>query len=316
MTSPQADLSSPTADLPPTGAAARAQYYEAATSWADDTHASLRQSRKTAWIIAGVAVGVAGLQAIAMAFLLPLKQAVPYTIIVDRDTGYVQTARGIDLGPLSENEAITQSFLVQYVLARESFEGADYQANFRKTLLWSKDAAEIEYRRDWDANNPVGIRSRVRPTTRIKVIVKSVTILGPKSAMVRFETEQSEGPNSGGSRQPWAATLSYSYSNRPIAEQDRYLNPLGFQIETYRRDAETTQPISVAPPPPPALIAPAVSMPATGTPAQQNPTTGAAAGNVPTPQNGVAPTPVPTASPQPTSPSKTGNPNGEEFPAQ
>lgn len=314
MTSQAADPLPAEQTAPIAGSAPRAHYYEAAASWAEDTHASLRASRKTAWIIAGVAVGVAGLQAIAMAFLLPLKQAVPYTITVDRETGYVQTARGIDLGPLSETEAITQSFLVQYVLARESFEGADYQANFRKTLLWSKDGAEVEYRRDWDQNNPVGIRTRVRPTSRIKVTVKSVTILGPRSAMVRFDTEQSEGPNSGGVRQPWAATISYSYSNKPIAEQDRYLNPLGFQVETYRRDAETTQPISVAPPPPPAVLSmPSVAPVATTT--NTEPATAPATASVVT--NQIAPNSAPSSPTPPAStPSKTGNPNGEEFPAQ
>jgi type IV secretion system protein VirB8 len=157
-------MTSTNADLPPhvqgeiaSGDAARAHYYETASSWAQDTHASLRASRRTAWIIASVAVGVAGLQAIAMAFLLPLKQSVPYTITVDRETGYVQTARGVDLGPISESEAIAQSFAVQYVLARETFEASDYQDKFRKTLMWSQGAAETEYRRDWDKSNPVGI---------------------------------------------------------------------------------------------------------------------------------------------------------------
>jgi type IV secretion system protein VirB8 len=313
MTSKDADLPPILGQAPP--ADARAHYYESAASWAQDTHASLRKSRKTAWIIAGVAVGVAGLQAIAMAFLLPLKQSVPYTITVDRETGYVQTTRGVDLGPLSESEAVAQSFAVQYVLARETFEASDYQDKYRKTLMWSQGAAETEYLREWDKNNPVGIQNRVRPTTRIKVTVKSVTILGPRSAMVRFDTEQSEGPASGGMRQPWVASLTYSFSGKPISEQDRYMNPLGYQIATYRRDAETTDPISVAPPPAPtpAPIAssatPVIS--ADGTPLPTNavaaPTT-----NTVTSAPSVAPTPpVPTSAP-----SKTGNPNGEEFPAQ
>jgi type IV secretion system protein VirB8 len=312
MTSPDADLNQAT------NAAPRAQYYEAASSWAQDTHASLRASRKTAWIIASVAVGVAGLQAIAMAFLLPLKQSVPYTITVDRETGYVQTARGVDLGPISESEAIAQSFAVQYVLARETFEGSDYQDKYRKTLMWSQGAAETEYLREWDKSNPVGIQSRVRPTTRIKVTVKSVTILGPRSAMVRFDTEQSEGPTSGGMRQPWVASITYSFSGKPISEQDRYMNPLGYQVATYRRDAETTQPINVpAPPPPPQ---PVVAPPVVTDPmaAQGGAVTAPATGVIPPTTNAVTtpPSATPTPAPSNSAPAKTGNPNGEEFPAQ
>jgi type IV secretion system protein VirB8 len=97
------------------------------------------------------------------------------------------------------------------------------------------------------------------------------------------------------------------------------MNPLGYQIATYRRDAETTQPISVAPPPAPAQALPQASVAPTGVDPMA--TTGAVA-----PTNGVAVPPANAATPAPNvappspspaaTPSKTGNPNGEEFPAQ
>jgi type IV secretion system protein VirB8 len=311
MTTPANDPNGPNLGLPPNGVAARAHYYEAAASWSEDTHASLRASRRTAWIVAGVAIGVAGLQAIALAFLLPLKQSVPYTITVDRETGYVQTTRGVNLGSLSETDAIAQSFVVQYVLAREAFEATDYRENYRKIMMWSQGGAETEYIRDWDKNNPVGVQTRYRPATRVQVTVKSVTLLGPRSAMIRFDTEQSEGPSSGGTRQPWVATVGYSFSGKPISEQDRYLNPLGFQVATYRRDAETAQPVAVAAPLPlPTPVVPAPVVGASGAP-------GLITNNV------VVPSPT-TPSPRPVTPTTqvappkpiTGNPNGEEFPNQ
>jgi type IV secretion system protein VirB8 len=321
MTTPIPDPNMPDLGLPPNGVAARAHYYEAASTWSEDTHASLRASRRVAWTVAGVAIGVAALQAVAMAFLLPLKQSVPYTITVDRETGYVQTTRGVNLGNLSETDAMKQSFVVQYILARESFESTDYRENYRKTMMWSQGGAETEYARDWDKNNPVGAAQRYRPTTRVQVTVKSVTLLGPRSAMVRFDTEQSEGPSSGGMRQPWVATVGFSFSGKAISEQDRYLNPLGFQVASYRRDAETTQPVSVAPSPPPPMPAMPLIAPtdATGAPIVPSATAAPqAAGSAPA---GTAPAvTAPATSTPPVSPpspaSKTGNPNGEEFPNQ
>jgi type IV secretion system protein VirB8 len=311
MTGPQADPSFTPPGVPPNGVAARAQYYEAASTWAQDTHATLRRSQRTAWIVAGIAVGVAAIQAVALVVLVPLKQTMPYTITVDRETGYVQTARGINLGTLSETEAVAQSFVVQYVLARETFDAADYREQYRKTLAWSQGAAETEYLRDWDQSNPNGIQSRVSPNTRIQVTVKSVTILGPRSAMIRFDTERSEGGGAPGMRQPWVASVNFSFSNKPINEQDRYLNPLGFQISSYRRDAETTQPVPMPAAPAPMLPAPA-SVPTTGVttvPVPGTPVNGVTSA-VPAAQAPAQATPA--AAPQ----SKSGNPNGEEFPAQ
>ena len=320
MTSQNGDPAAPATDAAPISA--RASYYEAATTWADDTHAALRESRRTAWMVAGGAGVIAVLEAIALLVLMPLKQTVPYTITVDRETGYVQSTRGVALGPLSESEAVAQSFIVQYVLARETFDAQDYQELYRRTLAWSQGTAETDYLRDWDKSNPAGIQSRVNRNTRIQITVKSVTILGPRSAMVRFDAERFEGQG-GGMRQPYVASVTYSYSGKPISSQDRYFNPLGFQVSSYRRDAETTQPAALPspPPPPPAPVTP---LPVTPLPGATGPEGGLQNGTVgpqgqaATRVNGLtspapdAGGPISTARANP----KTGNPNGEEFPNQ
>jgi type IV secretion system protein VirB8 len=307
----------------PSGAAARAHYYATAATWAQDNLASLRKSRRTAWILAGTAAGIALAQAIAIMVMLPLKQPVPYTITVDRETGYVQTARGVNLGAISETEAVSQSFVAQYVLARETFDINDYRENYRKTMLWSQGPAEAEYLRDWDRQNPVGIQNRYRATTQVQVTIKSVTILGPRSALIRFDTEQTESGGGGGIRQPWAATVGYSFSGKPLSERDRYLNPLGFQVNAYRRDAETAAPVNVPAPPLPA-VAPAplpAAIPPGTAPAGVDPNavpTGAPPPVSSDPATGAAPMPGAVtpqsapANPPPVSP----NPRGVEFPAQ
>ena len=113
------------------GSRERNANYAAAASWAADIHGSLRASRRAALIIAGAAVVVAVLEAVALAALTPLKTVVPYTILVDRQTGYVQTIQGLKPGPLTEDAAVSQSFLVQYVIARETFDAADLRENYR-----------------------------------------------------------------------------------------------------------------------------------------------------------------------------------------
>ena len=54
--------------------------------------------------------------------LMPLKTVEPYTLLVDRQTGFVQALRPIDAERIAADRALTQSFLVQYVIARESFD--------------------------------------------------------------------------------------------------------------------------------------------------------------------------------------------------
>lgn len=71
-------------------------------------------------------------------------------------------------------------------------------------------------------------------------VVRSITA-DPKhgTAVVRFSQQIQQ---SNGITQPktyWVATIGYKYINARISLQDRRLNPLGFQITSYRLDPET-----------------------------------------------------------------------------
>ena len=219
--------------------------YAQAASWAADIHGALRASRRVAWIIAGAAVAVALLEALALAALTPLKTVVPYTILVDRQTGYVQTIQGLKPGALTQDQAVTQSFLVQYVIARETFDAADLVDNYRKVMLWSADNARSAYRQDMAKTNPTSPLVVNTPTTIVQTTIKSVSLLTPTTALVRFETTRRDGGAAQGEVRAYAAVLSFRYTGAPMRMEDRFTNPLGFQVLSYRRDAETAPGVTV-----------------------------------------------------------------------
>jgi len=217
----------------------RGAYYRSAASWADDSKATLRTSRRVAWWIAGAAIVVAVLEAVALAALAPLKTVIPYTILVDRQTGYVQTVKGLEPGTMTQDSAVTQSFLVQYVIARETFDAADLRDNYHKVLVWSAGDQRTEYQREMERANPSSPLNVYQPTTIVSTTIKSVSLLSPTTALVRFDTTRGENGASAGEVRSWAAVLAFRYSGAPMTMEDRFLNPLGFQVTSYRRDAET-----------------------------------------------------------------------------
>jgi type IV secretion system protein VirB8 len=235
---------------------ARPEYQQAAT-WAADIHGSLRASRRLAWTVAAAALAVAALEAIALALMAPLKTVVPYTVLVDRQTGYVETARGLQLeGPLTQDSAVTQSFLVQYVLARETFDATDLRENYRKVSLWSAGPVQTQYQRDMQRSNPASPLNLHSPSTVLAVTVKSVSLLSPTSALVRFDTTRREAGAASGEQRAYTAAISFRYSGAPMRTEDRFINPLGFQVTSYRRDSETVSgtvaaapAVAIVPPP-------------------------------------------------------------------
>lgn len=223
----------------------RRAYYAAAESWASDLQAALRASRRVAWIVAGFACFVAIAEAVALSLLAPLKTVVPYVVTVDRQTGFVELTMGLKPGPLSEDAAVTQAFLAQYVLARETFDVNDLQENYRKVAQWTFGPARLEYIHGMAAVNPDSPLAKYSRTTILQTVIKSISLLSRNSALVRFETiEHKDGVGAGESRS-WVAVIGFRFSGEPMRMEERLINPLGFQVTSYRRDAESLTPTPV-----------------------------------------------------------------------
>lgn len=214
-------------------------YFAEGDSWASDRNAALRRSRQVAWWVAGAAGFIAIAEALALMFLAPLKTVVPYTLLVDRQTGFVQALKPLESQSITADRALTQSFLVQYVIAREGFDIDALQSDYRKVALWSTGAARNGYVASIQASNPASPLMRLPRSSTIDVRIRSVTSLGADSAMVRFETVRRDAGGQTRPAQPWVSVMRFSYSGEPLSAEDRMINPLGFKVLRYRRSAET-----------------------------------------------------------------------------
>lgn len=213
-------------------------YFAEGDSWAADRNEALRASRRIAWLVALAAAFVAIAEALALLFLAPLKTVVPYTLLVDRQTGFVQALKPLEAQRITGDRALTQSFLVQYVIAREGFDIDSLQSDYRKVALWSAAAARSDYISGIQVSNPGSPIARLPRSTIIEVQVKSVTPLSNNSAMVRYDTIRRDAGSQIRPAQSWVAVIRYTYSGEPMSVEDRMINPLGFKVTRYRRSAE------------------------------------------------------------------------------
>jgi type IV secretion system protein VirB8 len=223
------------------------EYYASAGSWTQERTQSIYASRKIAWIVALIAAAIAVLEALAIVFLMPLKTVVPHTILVDKQTGFVQALDPTQPQRIAPQKALTQSMLAQYVEAREGFDITTVQGQFKKVALWSSGASKSRYVNMMQASNPDSPLATLPRNTVLDVKVRSVSQLSENSALVRFSSVRRDMGASDQLPQNWVAVVKYRYSNAPMTVEDRYINPLGFEVIDYRKDAETL-PMESAPP--------------------------------------------------------------------
>jgi type IV secretion system protein VirB8 len=215
------------------------EYYRAAASWGEDREREIAASRQVAWIVAGIATAIALIEAIALIVLLPLKTVVPYTLLVDKQTGYVEQLKPVESRTIDPDAALIRSFLVQYVIERESFDIDTLNNSYRKVALWSAGDARTRYINGMQATNAESPLARLPRTAVIDVKILSVSSLEGDTAMVRFTTQRADATGAGTVPENWVAVIRYRFSGAAMSAEDRMTNPLGFQVIRYRRNAET-----------------------------------------------------------------------------
>lgn len=213
--------------------------YEDAATWESDVYGSLARSRKRALVFASVSWALTGLTLVGLVLLIPLKEAVPYVIQQDTETGYLRVLRAVETGPLTQNEALVQYHLVQYVQNREGYDRGSIKTAVDTAYLMSAGSARDEYVATLANGHPENPVVMYGDRATVHVQVKSVAFLNESTASVRFSTETRDPAQT--RKDHWVAIIGYRFVQSPATQEVRFKNPLGFQVTTYRRSSEVVK---------------------------------------------------------------------------
>lgn len=215
-------------------------YFAEAASWDHDRLIAVNRSRRLAWTVAAVSAALATASVLAVAMLAPLKTVVPYVITVDKATGASEITSPMSgrLAP-SYGEAVTKYFLADYVRNREGWISQARREFFEGVLAMSSRDEQARWTAFYAKDNPKSPQSVFTDLDTVFVAIKSVTFVSPKVAQVRFTKTLQHGTTE--TDTPAIATITYDTTDTPSTEQQRFKNPLGLEVQTYRADLEVTQ---------------------------------------------------------------------------
>ncbi|MEA5124585.1 virB8 family protein [Xanthomonas floridensis] len=216
-----------------------------------------RKSERRAWMVAGCSVALSIVLAGGYFYILPLKEKIPFLVMADAYTGTATVARltGTFQGEkITTNEAVNRSNVAQYVLARESYDSQlmglrDWDLVF----LMSSDPVAASYRQLYARANPANPFVMYGREKAIRVKILSLTPLdarpdgGFSGASVRIQRNLFD-KRTGTSKylDSRIITMRFTYRNDvAFSEQDRVLNPLGFQVSDYRADTDYSKGVPV-----------------------------------------------------------------------
>lgn len=224
-------------------AVARAVNYE--SSIADQA----RRSERRAWWVAAVASAGALLLGAGYLVVMPLKERVPFLVMADAYSGNATVAR-LDADfrhrAVTASEALARANVANFVSLRESYDVAMMNLrDWRAVHVMSAPDVGREYAALHAAGNPRSPFNTHGRSRAIRVRILSIQLIDgpdghPNGATVRFQ--RSLHDKASGATRPLdsrIATLGFSYNLAlKMDEPDRLENPLGFQVTSYRVDAD------------------------------------------------------------------------------
>jgi type IV secretion system protein VirB8 len=226
-------------------------YLEESCGLERDYMAEVLQSRQTAWRLAIGSSALLAVSLLSLLFLTPLKTNTPFVLRVDNATGHVEVLTTLRESESSYGEVVDSYFLNQYVLNREGYDFNTIQNAYNTTALLSDFEVQREYYALFEGDQA---RDRVlKDRAKIFVQVRSITA-APETgspggtAVVRFSTQVKHNNGSIEPLQNWIATIGYTYKDATMSSLDRRINPLGFQVTSYRIDPETLTPSALTSP--------------------------------------------------------------------
>ncbi len=162
------------------------------------------------------------------------KSVDPFVIEVEQRSGITNVVNPLSRRDLLTDESLKTYFLMKYLRARETYSSVDYEYNY-STVLRLLSTREIyqQFKKSLSENprNPVVLYGAKVQTT---LKVRSIQFLdGAATAQIRFSVIESTG-----GRYDKIATITFNFVQMEMTNEERYVNPLGFQVTGYRVDDE------------------------------------------------------------------------------
>ena len=218
-------------------------------NWYNDRYEFVKLQRNILGLVTMISLTSTALSVLAVATLTDSKTFEPYVVQIEKRTGITTVVDQQTVQRFSDQDIVRRYFIAKYVMARESFNLADYQYNYSQVVrLMSSYSVFQDFRKEIDPevnkNSPVAMPKGYRKVVKIK----SISFLNQENtqAQVRISVEPiSYTGNSFGVEHRVIIMNIEFFKALELGEKERLINPLNFQVKAYRNDKDSEERVPV-----------------------------------------------------------------------
>ena len=207
--------------------------------WFADRYETLIVQRNISVFLLVIAIICISLTGISLAVITKGKTIEPFVIEIEKKQGIVTyVEKNSKFQDYTQDEVLRNYFIKKYIEARETFDPANYAYYYYKVVkAMSNEATYRQSLYNLRSNNkdsPMVIFANNEAST---VSIVSISILKERMLQVRFVAEGRFGDGKV-VRVNKVAVMEYDFLNLEVNEENRYINPLSFIVNSYRSTNE------------------------------------------------------------------------------
>lgn len=205
-------------------------------NWYSDRYQTVVVQRNLLFLVTVVALIGVFISVFVVRQVTASRSIEPFVIEIERKSGIATVVNPLDRVQLAADEELTKYFLARYVQARETYDPITYEYNYF-TIVRLLSTGSIYYPfKNFVVGNPQSPRLLYGEKASSTIKFRSITLPNPNEARVSF-TLNVKGYRGGTFNR--VATIRYGYFTLEMSQEERYINPLGFQVTAYRVDEES-----------------------------------------------------------------------------
>ncbi|HSQ97751.1 MAG TPA: type IV secretion system protein [Rickettsiales bacterium] len=207
-------------------------------SWYSSKYQIVTFQRNILFFISFLAICSVLVAVIFVKQIMGSKSLVPYVIEVEEKTGIPTVVEQLNQSSFTTDSALKRYFLYSFIKAAEGFNLGTFKDDYKKLMLFSTSSVFRQIQKKINPKNESSPYALIGSKGMIEVALKSISFPTPNSAIIRFRLKNLGFVRDFKNNRDMIADIEFKFTDIKLSVEERYINPIGFQVTKYVVDQE------------------------------------------------------------------------------
>lgn len=170
--------------------------------------------------------------------IMSSKSLVPYVIELEEKTGVPTVVEQLNQSHFTADVALKRYFIYSFVRAAEGYNPGTFKDDYNKLRLLASANVYRQISSRLNPRNKTSAAYLLANKGMIEIALKSLSFVNANKATIRFRTRNVGQVYGFVNNRDMIIDMEFIFANLNLSAEERYINPLGFQVTRYVVDEE------------------------------------------------------------------------------